>query len=55
MMELCVVDLNRAACSGMLFPDDPHNHFSESDRFGKPVIVLFEIDIPIKRHRNIPQ
>ena len=39
----------------MLFPDDPHSHVSESDRLGEPVIVLFEVNVPIKRHRNIAQ
>ena len=53
--ELRVVDRKRAACLGMLFPGDPRIHFSRSDRFGKPIIVFFEIDITIKRHRNIPQ
>ena len=52
-MKLRVVERKRAACEGMLFPDDPHSPFSESDRFGEPVIVLFEVNVAVKGHRDI--
>jgi len=42
-----------SGASGMLYRDDPHSYVRESDGLRESVVVFFEVNVPVKRHRDI--